>query len=289
MSGAELSLFNGQPAAGLAADSRGLAYGDGVFRTALAVGDGVLNVDDQLARLADDAARLHLQMPTADSLLADSARLLASPGAAPMHRVLKWMLIRRSERRGYGSTTTAADRLVTLTPAPVYRAALWEQGAVVEWSELALAIQPRLAGIKHLNRLEQVLASRDWTQGVDERLLCDTDGQLVGGTRSNLFWVRDAMLCTPALNRCGIAGSMRAQVLRQAQALGIGVAEVDAEPAALLAADEAFLCNALLGICPLDRLQTTRGSAHQWPGDRPITRQLQQQLAHPRLTASSLD
>ena len=69
-----------------------------------------------------------------------------------------------------------------------------------------MAAQPLLAGIKHLNRLEQVLASRDWPDGVDEAMLGDDRGQPVCATRANLFWVRHGVLHTPALDRCGVAG-----------------------------------------------------------------------------------
>ena len=275
-------LINGAAADRIGFDSRGLAYGDGVFRTLLAVGGVLLHADDHLQRLVADAAALQLDPPPAVALLGDSAALLAQH-VGPGRAVLKWTLVRQSGPRGYASTTRGVDRLVSIGVAPRYAAALWDDGAVAALSDFRLARQPRLAGIKHLNRLEQVLASRDWPAGVDELLLRDSHGALVGGSRSNLFWVRAGTLYTPSLQHCGIAGSMRMRILRLAEATGLAVQCVDAELKALLAADEAFFSNALIGIWPLRSLQDATQVLHTWAAPGLLTRQLQAQLNHPRL------
>lgn len=271
-----LVRINGEDASAIAADSRGLAYGDGVFRTLLAIDGHIVDADTQLQKLAADAARLALDAPDAARLLRDSTELLVRSGLS--RAVLKWLLVRRSEQRGYRSTGSAADHLVLLNAAPRYRPDLWTQGAVADLAPFRLALQPQLAGIKHLNRLEQVLASRDWPEGIDERLLCDTEGMLVGGTRSNLFWVRGDRLYTPCVDRCGIAGVMRARVLDAAATLGIVCVETLAPVAELQAADEVFVCNALLGLWPLRRIGAV---VYAVPGS--ITARLQVALAHPRL------
>lgn len=255
----------------VAADSRGLAYGDGVFRTLLVVDGAPLHAEDHLAALAADAARLDLDMAEAGLWLADSRTLAAGHRRA----VLKWLLVRRSEGRGYRARTRAAQRIVMRTAAPVQVPDAADRGVVAALATQRLAIQPALAGVKHLNRLEQVLAAREWGEGVDELLMCDHEGRLVGGLRSNLFWVRESRLLTPALDRCGVAGTMRARVLRLAAALDIAAAEVGEPPAALDAADEIFVTNALIGIWPLRRL----GARALAPGA--LTRRLQQALRHP--------
>lgn len=269
-------LIDGLPQPELAADNRGLAYGDGVFRTIL-VADGVpLHLDDHLAKLADDAARLELDMPPPALLHAESLTLIAAMQAA--RAVLKWTLIRRHDGRGYRSSTREVLRIVSASPAPRYAEALWEHGAHADWAALTLAAQPRLAGIKHLNRLEQVLASRDWPAGIDERLMCDHAGHLIGGTRSNLFWVHAGRLQTPQLDQCGIAGTMRARIIRLAQQRALPVEPQQAAPQALMDADEAFICNALIGIWPLRQIADR---AYAAPG--PVTRMLMTALDHPRL------
>lgn len=268
------ALIDGRPGDAVALDNRALAYGDGVFRTLLVIDGVALNVDDHLAALAHDAERLDLEMPPPELLRADT-RVLAEGQA---RAVLKWLLVRRSEGRGYRPATRAATRIVLHSPAPCYEGDPWRCGVVADWSTLTLATQPRLAGVKHLNRLEQVLASRELGAGVDERLMCDHDGRVIGGTRSNLFWVTDGALRTPRLYRCGIAGTMRARIMRLARESGIDVCEIDAPRQALLDAQEAFVSNALIGVWPLRRIGT-----RDYPAPGALTRRLMQALRHPPL------
>ena len=268
------ALVDGVAQDALALDSRGLAYGDGVFRTLLVADGAALHVDDHLTALQHDAARLALDMPDAGSLRAETAQLAHGHARA----VIKWLLVRRSGGRGYVPAGSASMRIVTRTAAPQYPLAHWQHGIVARFATLTLASQPALAGIKHLNRLEQVLAARELGEGIDELLMCDHAGQLVGGLRSNLFWVRDGRLLTPTLRHCGIAGTMRARVMRLAATLSVGCEEIAAGRDALDEADEAFVCNALIGIWPLRRI-----AMRELPAPGALTRRLQQLLAHPPL------
>jgi 4-amino-4-deoxychorismate lyase len=262
------TLIDGLPEDRIAADSRGLAYGDGVFRTLLVHAGTVVHIDDHLAVLARDAARLDLAMPDAALWRADSQQL----GAGQSLAVLKWLLVRRSAGRGYRAATRDAQRIVQLAPLTTPQ----RPGAVAALAALRLASQPALAGVKHLNRLEQVLAARELRDGIDELLMCDHDGRLVGGLRSNLFWVREGCLLTPVLDRCGVAGTMRGRVMQLAARLGIDCREVREPPAALAACDEMFVTNALIGIWPLRRLDGRELIA---PG--PVTQGLRRELRHP--------
>ena len=132
-----------------------------------------------------------------------------------------------------------------------------------------------LAGLKHLNRLEQVLARAEWQDtAYAEGLLCDTSGRVIEGVFSNLFLIKDGELITPDLSRCGVAGVMRAEILQQAQSLGISQTVRDVSYAELVAADEVFVCNSLYGIWPVCALAT-----HDWPVG-PLTRKLQGLVSH---------
>ena len=115
-----------------------------------------------------------------------------------------------------------------------------------------------------------MLARAEW-QSPDyaEGLLCDTSGRVVEGVFSNLFMVRDQLLLTPQLSRCGVAGVMRGELLAQARQLGVTVVERDIDYAELLSADEVFMCNSLYGVWPVRAL-----AAHDWPVG-PLTRKLQ--------------
>ncbi|MBL6751469.1 MAG: aminodeoxychorismate lyase [Nevskia sp.] len=266
--------FNGAPASAVDAFGRGLHYGDGVFRTLMKYDGEIIDIEEHIKKIRADAAGLGINPPEAAVLRADAG----AAGAAAERCVLKILLLRAGGGRGYRPAGHDADRLVLRYPAPVYAAAAWEQGVAAFRCALKLAAQPALAGIKHLNRLEQVLASRDWPDGMDEGLLGDGDGAPVCGTRSNLFWVRRGRLHTPALDRCGVAGVMRDRVLALAARLGIQVQVAQRPWQHLLEADEAFVTNSLIGTWPLRSLD-----GHRWPAPGPLTASLAAALRHPRL------
>ena len=267
-----LALFNGGAVPDLSAH-RGLNYGDGVFRTCLIYQSKVVDIAEQCEIMNEDAARLGLDPAPVAALLREAASLAAGTPVG----VLKMMLMRAGAGRGYRGEGTASDRLLRRYDAPALPAGRWRSGVQAIRSTVALATQPALAGIKHLNRLEQVLASRDWPEGVDEALLADAAGRPVCGTRTNVFWVRANVLVTPALERCGVAGFIRRKVLALAATLGIRVEIRDGSRDELDAADEAFLTNSLVGIWPLARLD-----ARRWDAPGPVTRRLTERLAHPR-------
>ena len=266
-------LFNGGPPPDLSAH-RALHYGDGVFRTCFIYQSYIIDIEEQCDLVMADAARLGLA-PVVGEQLASEARRLAG---GVDRGVLKILLLRAGEARGYGAAAAAStDRLLRRYDAPPFRAACWEQGVNVARSALTLASQPALAGIKHLNRLEQVLASRGWAPGIDEVLLADDAGRPVCGTRTNLFRVVRGTLCTAPLDRCGVAGHMRRKVLALASTLGIASRVQHGTWDDLLAADEVFLTNSLIGIWPVAQLET-----HRWQAPGPVTRHLLDRLAHPR-------
>jgi len=126
----------------------------------------------------------------------------------------------------------------------------------VHFCRTRLGCQPQLAGIKHLNRLEQVLAAaeRD-AEALDEGLMQDQQGNVVAGTMSNLFVVRGAALLTPPLATCGIAGPVRARLLELAPRLGLEPLEAPLEPDQILRAEEAFLGNSLIGIWSIQHVE----------------------------------
>lgn len=272
MSEIPVALFNGAPLDAGWALSRGLHYGDGVFRTALRRHGRWIDWPAQLAKLGDDAARIDLHAPDAATLSAEADELAGTQADA----VLKILLWRSGAGRGYRSDQRASERLLLRYPLPPFPAAYWTQGICTFRSAVRLSAQPRLAGIKHLNRLEQVLASRDWPDQAQEGILLSAAGSPVCGTRSNLFWLKAGRLCTPDLRDCGVAGVMRARVLALAAHLEIPIETANYPLQALLDADEAFVTNSLVGLWPLQRFE-----ARSWAAPGPLTRRLSQALAHP--------
>ena len=180
-------------------------------------------------------------------------------------------LTRGDSLRGYAADPAGVARRILQGGAlPAYPAAHADQGVVLFPCVTRLSEQPLLAGLKHLNRLEQVLARAEW-QGAEcaEGLMRDSSGRVIEGVYSNLFLVVDGGLVTADLSRCGVSGVMRAEILQQAQLLGLSVELRDVSFDELLDADEVFLCNSLYGIWPVRALQERHWSVG------PLTRKLQ--------------
>ena len=254
----------------IAPNDRGLAYGDGVFET-IAVRDGVpQQLDRHLARLEAGCARLGFAPPQ----LADE---LSHRAAGNARAVLKVIVTRGEGGRGYRPPADPVPTVViTLHAWPAHEPAWGERGVDVRWCDTRLAIQPALAGLKHLNRLEQVLARAEWagTDRWQEGLMRDMDGRPVEATHANVFIVTGGELSTPRVDRCGVAGVTRARLIEAAEALAIPCAESDLDGRAVESADEVFLCNSIIGIWPVRAIGDARFGA---PG--PVTRALQDWLA----------
>ena len=177
--------------------------------------------------------------------------------------------------RGYGVTGRESATRITLRYAWVpENPARSQDGVRVRTAALRLGENPALAGLKHCNRLEQVLARNEWTDpGIAEALLFSSSARLVSGTMTNVFLVQDSKLRTPRLDLCGVAGIMRRVVLREAARAGVVAEEGVLDGADVQNAQELFLTNARIGIWPVQALD-----ARVWsPG--PVTRLLQRSIA----------
>lgn len=235
---------------------RGLLYGDGVFRTlAWRAGEPVAWAE-QHAKLAADGARLGIAAPGAEALRAALQAACGDRASA----AIRITLTRGSAPRGYLPPADPAPCCyVGVGDLPDYPLA-WADGLVVRWCRLRLARQPALAGIKHLNRLEQVLARSEWRDpAIAEGLCRDTAGWVIGGVQSNLLLRRGERVLTPRLDQVGIAGVSRDRACRALAAAGWRVREARLRPADLLAADELVLTNALWGVWPVAELQADEG------------------------------
>jgi 4-amino-4-deoxychorismate lyase len=241
-------LVNGVEGAGVSAEDRGLQYGDGLFETMGASRGRVRNFALHMARLAQGCQRLGLPMPSPDLIADDCAHVLEGLGAA----VVKLVVTRGPGPRSYAPPLEPnVTRIVVSTAVQVSEAETLRP-LTVRVCETRLARNPRLAGIKHLNRLEQVLAGAELREPVvDEGLVRSTDDRLISGTAANLFMVRDGMLLTPEISDCGVAGVMRERVLRAAARLDLEVALGDYTLADLELCEELFLTNAVRGIRPV--------------------------------------
>ena len=233
--------------------------------------DGVvIDQDRQLEKLHKDSKSLSLDV---DRWHIRQCLSQAVEGTSTA--VIKLVIARAGVRRGYQCSDTGSEILTLRSPVPDYPSSLWERGISADFSQVRLAMQPALAGIKHLNRLEQVLASRNWKPDIHERILCDMENQLICGTRTNLFWAVGDRLVTPSLSTCGVSGMMREKILDLARAAGMDIVVDRQPPAALMTADEAFLSNSLIGIWPIRQL-----AERFWVVPGPITHRLASMLKH---------
>lgn len=243
-------LIDGQRAALLAADDRGLQYGDGVFRTLRVVAGQPRWWDEHITKLSEDASRLGLAAPDATIWEADLAQI----GLNGRDGIIKLLLTRGSGPRGYSPPVNANVRRICLfevvapTPTP-------SSGLTLRICDLRLGWQPRLAGIKHLNRLENVLARAEWSvPEIHEGVLLDQADNVISGVMSNLFVWSDQRLLTPQLHRCGVAGVARARLMRLARGQGIEVLETQLNLQALFDAEEVMLSNCVMGLRRVARL-----------------------------------
>lgn len=261
---AERLLVNGLATEQISALDRGLCYGDGLFESIRLVDGRAPLWSRHMQRLADGCLRLRIPLP--DPLQLWSEARQASAGLA--QAVVRIMVTRGIGERGYvPPAPPRPNRVVAAFEAPTPGADVYSHGLHMRVCELRLAEQPRLAGIKHLNRLEQVLARAEWNDpAIAEGLLRDSRDRVISATMANLFAVIDGVLMTPALDGCGVAGVARAEVLAvrpQTRVTELSLHE-------LSTASEIFLSSSVRGILPVQSLDDWSYA----PGA--VTRELQQ-------------
>ena len=244
-----LCLIDGERGNTLAVSDRALHYGDGVFETLAIIRGRPQLWSAHMERLLRGCALLGLPAPDLQALAAECETLCQDAEQA----VCKIIVTRGSGGRGYRAPASPQPhRILIRYPWPQQVDA--QNGLHLTLCHTPLSCHPQLSGIKHLNRLEQVLARNEWQDDAfDEGLMCDPQGYLVEGTMSNLFAIRQAALLTPDLSHCGLPGIMRQQVFALAEQRGISCQHVRFRPEDLEQVDEIFICNSLLGIAPVSR------------------------------------
>ncbi|MDJ0910559.1 MAG: aminodeoxychorismate lyase [Woeseiaceae bacterium] len=243
-------------------DDRGLQYGDGLFET-IAIRDARPRFwSAHVDRLTSGAERLGLTLPVANILQRDLERALALTTINTGFCTAKIVITAGVGPRGYRREAGRPTRtLVGVFDGAELPRDHYAEGVETVLCETPMSDQPLLAGLKTLNRLDQVLASREWESGdAFDGLMCDSAERLVCGTRTNLFLIRDNQIMTPALDRCGVAGIMRRQILDGLSGNQIECAVTDIPAAALDDADEVFVCNSQIGVLPVRRCGT-----RSWP------------------------
>ncbi|MEI6067001.1 MAG: aminodeoxychorismate lyase [Methylococcaceae bacterium] len=272
-------LVNGECREHIEISDRGFQYGDGLFETIAVINGQPVFFDRHIGRLNAGCRRLYIPFPGAE-LLAFEAQKLSEHSS---NAVLKLILTRGSGGRGYRQPDVIqATRVLSLHPFPDYPGSYKEQGIVARFCDTRLGLNPALAGIKHLNRLEQILARAEWTDpAIQEGIMLDINGHVIEGTMSNLFYVKNHTLYTSVLTFAGVAGIIRGILMAISSIQGISAIEHTFTQDELLSADEVFVCNSIAGIWPVRQIARTCFPVGE------VTRQLQTCLARFQNEATS--
>jgi 4-amino-4-deoxychorismate lyase len=274
----KMILVNGEDCRYVDASDRGFQYGDGLFETLEVVNNQPAYLDLHLHRLNHGCNKLQIPFPGFELLKQEISLICKSSE----HSVLKIIITRGVGGRGYKMPEASLPtRVLSLHPFPEYPHHYQKQGITARFCTTRLGLNPDLAGIKHLNRLEQVLARAEWQDNnIQEGILLDINNNVIEGVMTNIFYVKNMRLYTPKLTDAGVLGIMRHLILHIANNENILVTEHTVTKNDLLTADELFVCNSIIGLWPVNQLETSRFS----PGI--ITRQLQTSLANSKQKAS---
>ena len=257
-------LVDGEISSQVSVLDRGLQYGDGVFETLAVIRGQPRFWQSHMDRLAIGCERQQLPVPPQTVLLREVQTVSAGQGDC----VVKIIVTRGLSGRGYApSVPVVANRIVSSYAWPDDPGHLDQVGIRTRICKLRLALQPALSGIKHLNRLEQVMARSEWTdRSVHEGILLDRQDQVVSAISSNIFLITGDRLLTPRMDRCGVRGVMRANILKafkprcEQRRISLDM---------LPEADSVFVCNSVRGIFPVVRID------HWEFGISPVIREIQ--------------
>ncbi len=254
--------INGKESLTIAVNDRAVHFGDGCFTTLKVVKRKAVFLSQHITRLQQDSARLHLPQPDWVELIQQVKEIAQQHVEAV---VLKIIISRGQGGRGYSSQNFHTPTvIISLNSYPTHYAQLQLSGVCLSISQVPISKNPFLAGIKHLNRLEQVLIKQDIdAQNVDEALVLDTDGQLIECCSANIFWRQGEQVFTPSLTHSGVNGLMRKHIIEQLADSSYTLSEVERYPQVLANCDEVMISNSLMPILPVNRIRIEAGQA-EW-------------------------
>lgn len=249
--GRPLGLLDGQAVSSDLFAERGLHFGDGLFET-IAIIDGIAcQWERHYLRLREGCHRLSLPAPDAQQLADEVAQLSAGLTRA----VLKIIVTAGRVTQGYArAPDLRIRRWLQTSPWPSSSVYAEQSPLRLQLCHIRLGSQPLFAGIKHLNRLEQVMARNELSGTAHEGVMCDQLGNVVEGISSNLLLREGDDWFTPVLSDCGVAGVVRGLVMDMADSHGQSVRPVKVSVDKLLAADAVYCTNSLLGVRPVEQI-----------------------------------
>lgn len=248
-----MHLLNGKNKHNIDSSDRGFQYGDGLFET-IEISNGTpVFFQQHIQRLVKGCHKLLIPIPDSELLLKEAIEL----SKKSRYAVLKLIYTRGSGGRGYRQPEILQPtRLFSLHPFPSYPKNFSQIGITLRFCTTRLGLNPSLVGIKHLNRLEQVIARAEWNESsIQEGLMLDMNENVVEGTMSNLFLVKDNVLYTPKLEYCGVEGVLKNILISIANENKIRVVEKKISKQDVYSASEIFITNSIIGIWPVIQLE----------------------------------
>lgn len=257
-------IINGNFHQAISPLDRGFAYGDGVFRTMTVRNNIPQHWPQHYQKLAADCAVIGIVCPSAELLISDFHQLFTEAHTAPVSifkantaSVAKIIITRGEAERGYAlPAITSPMRVIVRSALQDFAPINYTNGVQLHVCDTRLAAQPKLAGIKHLNRLENVIARMEWQdEAIFDGLLMDNQDNVIEGTMSNIFARYGSLLLTPDLRQCGVAGITRDQIISFSTLLGLSISITELPLARLMEADEIIICNSLYGAFQVNKIE----------------------------------
>lgn len=228
-------------------ENRGLAYGDGIFTTAKILHGHIQYLTAHIERLVFGCQTLGISAPSTQQL----TEQLSNIGKNYSLAVLKVVIIAGKGGRGYArSPANAYDLIVMVHDYPNHYDALAKQGIHLGISQQQLGINPMLSGLKHLNRLEQVLLRQELaTTHYDDLLVANVFDEVIEVTSANVFVFLAGKLFTPDVSLSGVNGIMRQTILSYFPQAEIKKLTIDD----MQQAQAMFICNCVMGVVPVNQ------------------------------------
>ncbi|MFD1121475.1 aminodeoxychorismate lyase [Methylophilus flavus] len=258
---------NGKLVSGIAPTNRGFAYGDGVFRTMRLLNGELQDWPLHYQTLVADCSKIQIVCPSAELLMQEFKYFLASASEEDTQfSIIKIIITRGEGARGYAPPAVSEPtRVLIQSPLPDYPPEMYTHGVALYTCQTRLAHQPLLAGIKHLNRLENVLARAELKDPrFFDGLLRDYDDNVIEAVSGNLFIRKDGMVRTPPLDSCGVAGVMRQKILDWYKTQGQPVVIAPLSMGDLLQADAMIIVNSVYGVLQVSHIDDQPITTNHW-------------------------
>lgn len=258
---------NGKLVSGIAPTNRGFAYGDGIFRTMRLLEGELQDWPLHYQTLVADCSKIQIVCPSAELLMQEFKYFMASASEEETQfSIIKIIITRGEGARGYAPPAVCEPtRVLVQSPLPNYPAEIYANGVALYSCQTRLAHQPLLAGIKHLNRLENVLARAEHKDPrFFDGLLKDYDGNVIEAVSGNLFIRKEGVVMTPALDSCGVAGVMRQKILDWYRTQGQPVLIAPLSIEDVLQAEAVVIVNSVYGVLQVAQIDEHVMAADHW-------------------------